>query len=178
MLSIFSQIEKSETSEIHRIMEIVRPLLADQAPLIWQYPHITWHSAEGYAIPELEKSLLELASTWEKTRVRVTGIGMFTGKVQVLYLPVIKTPALVHMQKQIISHAKAISKEASRFFQPEIWIPHITIISDENEQQSIPKAIQVLSETRVDFEVEINNLALGRYTGDTAQILFEIPIKI
>ncbi len=173
MLSILSLIEKSETSEINRILDAVRPVLVDKSPLIWQYPHITWHSAEEYALPVLEQSLQELASSWEKIKIRVTGIGMFTGKVQVLYLPVIKTSTLVQLQKQIFQLTKPISRQPTKYFQPEIWIPHITIISNPNEQQSIPIAIQILSEMKVDFEVEINNLALGQYTGDTADILLE-----
>jgi 2'-5' RNA ligase len=175
MLSILSLIDKTDTSEINRILEAVRPVLVDKSPLIWQYPHITWHSAEKYTLPPLERSITELASSWEKTRIRVTGIGMFTGKVQVLYLPVIKTAALVHMQKQIFQLTKPVSRKPSKFFQPEIWIPHITIISNPNEQQTIPQAIQILSEMNVDFEVEINNLALGQYTGDTADILLQKP---
>jgi 2'-5' RNA ligase len=158
-------------------MDFIRPLLLDQTPLIWKYPHITWHSAEGYQNNILEESLQDLSTSWESTKIRVTGIGMFTGKTQVLYLPVIKTPSLVQMHKQIFKVSKPISKQPSRYFQSEIWIPHITIISNPNEQRSIPDAIHVLSDMKVDFEVEINNIALGKYTGDSAEILFEIPFS-
>jgi len=177
MLSILSIIDSSEKSEILRIMDSVRPLLLDQTPLIWKYPHITWHSAKEYQNNILEKSLQDLSTSWERTKIRVTGIGMFTGKTQVLYLPVIKTPSLVQMHKQIFKVSKPISKQPSKYFQPEIWIHHITIISDPDEQRSIPDAIHVLSDMKVDFEVEINNIALGKYTGDTAEILFEIPFS-
>jgi len=149
----------------------------DQTPLIWKYPHITWHSAEDYQLPILKKILQDLSTSWERTKIRVTGIGMFTGKTRVLYLPVIKTSSLVQMHKQVFKVSKPISTQPSRYFQPDIWIPHITIISNPDEQRSIPDAIHVLSEMKVDFEVEINNLALGRYTGEAAEILFEIPFS-
>ncbi len=177
MRSILSLIENSENSEIYRIMDAIRPSLTEKNPLIWKFPHITWHSAEEYQLPILENYLKDLSKTWERTKIRVTGIGMFTGKTQVLYLPVIKTPSLVQMQKQVFKFSKPISKKASRFFHPEIWIPHITIISSPNEQSSIPDVVHTLSEMKVDFEVEINSLALGQYTGDEADILIEIPFS-
>ena len=177
MRSILSLIENSENSEICRIMNAIRPSLIDKKPLIWKYPHITWHSAEEYQLPILENYLQVLSDNWVRTKIRVTGIGMFTGKTQVLYLPVIKTPSLVQMQKQVYKFCKPISTKASRFFHPEIWIPHITIISNPNEQCSIPDAVHTLSEMKVDFEVEIYNLALGQYTGDAADILIEIPFS-
>ncbi len=117
----------------------------------------------------------DLSNKLGRTKIRVTGIGMFTGKTQVLYLPVIKTPSLVQMQKQVFKVLQTDLKKAFQVFHPEIWIPHITIISNPNEQSSIPDAVHILSEMKVDFEVEINNLALGKYTGDTAEILIEIP---
>lgn len=177
MLSILSIINSSEKSEILRIMDTIRPLLMDKNPLIWRYPHITWHSAENYQQNILKLKIQELSKSWEATKIRVTGIGMFTGKTQVLYLPVIKTSSLVQMHKHIFKVSEPIAKLPSLYFQPEIWIPHVTIISNPNEQRSIPDAIHVLSEMKVDFEVEITNLALGKYTGDTAEILFEFPFS-
>lgn len=171
MYSILSLIDNSPASEIQRIMEAVRPVLKNKNPVIWAYPHITWHTAEEYSPELVEGELTDLCTSCSPFHIKVTGIGLFTGKTQVLFLPVIKTAQLVSIQQEIYKNTQKISKKHSEYFQPDKWIPHITLISDPDEQDSIPKAIRILAEMTVDFEAKIDNICLGEYTGDSAKII-------
>lgn len=177
MYSVLSLIDNSSQSEIQRIFERIRPTLQSKTPVIWDFPHFTWHSAEEYNQELLDGMINKFSSSWEKFPVRVTGIGIFTGKVQVLYLPIIKTSALVELQQEIYREIQDFSTNSSNFYLPDIWIPHITLISSPEEQTALPAAIQILSRINVDFEVEIDNLAVGQYTGTSARILQRNPFQ-
>jgi 2'-5' RNA ligase len=176
MHSILSLLDDKNIGEIQEILTAIRPAFPAKTPIIWKYPHFTWHSAEEYNPALLVSTLKAIANNYTSFHIRVTGMGLFTGKTRVLFLPILKTCDLVNMQMEISSQLNSLSKKPSEFYDPKRWIPHITLISSQEDQDSIGPAIQILGNLTVDFELAINNISSGEYTGEAAKIFQEYPL--
>ena len=55
------------------------------------FSHFSYHVAQGYDVTRLEPRLRQVASHAQAFRVRTSGLGIFTGRPPVLYLPVVRT---------------------------------------------------------------------------------------
>jgi 2'-5' RNA ligase len=170
MYSILSLVDNPAESEIQKIFDALLAITNNNPPIIWQYPHFTWHSAGGFDSMLIDRELSTLANRIHRFSMRVTGIGAFTGITRILFLPILKTSDLVDLQNMIYSTMQKIATDPSEFYTSEKWIPHITLLSSSEDQQYISPAIQVLSKLKIDFEIEINNISFGQYTGNEAKI--------
>jgi len=177
MFSILSLVDNPAEGEIQKIMDAILPVTQVKTPIIWQYPHFTWHSAEDYDRVSLEKELKVLGDQITRFKVRVTGLGVFTGKTRILFLPILKTGELAELQQLISTSVQKLSRRPSEYYTPEKWIPHITILSSPEDQHWIPDAIQKLTNQKVDIMLEINNIAFGQYTGDEAEIIHKYTFR-
>jgi len=177
MFSILSLVNNPAEGEIQKIMDAILPVKQVKTPIIWKYPHFTWHSAEDYDRVGLEKEFKVIANQIIRFTVRVTGLGVFTGKTRILFLPILKTTELADLQQFISTSVQKLSSRPSEYCTPEKWIPHITILSNPEDQHWIPDAIQKLTNQKIDFEMEINNIAFGQYTGDEAEIIHKYTFQ-
>jgi 2'-5' RNA ligase len=173
MYSILSLVDNPVDSEIQKILNAILPITNNNPPIIWQYPHFTWHSAGGFDSVLIDRELSILANRINRFSMRVTGIGVFTGITRILFLPILKTAELVDLQNMIYSSSQKIASDPSEFYTSEKWIPHITLLSSSEDQQYISPAIQELSKLKIDFEIEINNISFGQYTGNEAKIFLK-----
>lgn len=90
-------------------------------------PHFSWHIASEYDYRRLEASLLELAASTPPFNVRTTGLGLFTGASPVLFIPIVKDPALADFHLQVWQRSQTTAIGASPHYAPEAWVPHITL---------------------------------------------------
>src|SRR5580693_7841559 len=59
-----------------------------------RFPHFSYHVAEEYDLVQLRPALEQLAGATGKFSARASGIGIFTRKEPVIYLPVVRSADL------------------------------------------------------------------------------------
>lgn len=127
--------------------------------LVSPIPHISWHIAEQYDFDQAEKSILAAIKKITPLHIRTTGIGLFTGIRQVVYIPVVKDCELIEIHRQIWSATQPHSFESNQLYNPDNWVPHITIIHENLTEDNIGPVIKYLAGRSFSWEMKIDQLA-------------------
>jgi 2'-5' RNA ligase len=121
-------------------------------------PHFSYQVVEAYNQPQLEQILQEIAHKAQPFMVHTTGLGMFTGKVPVIYLPLVKNDSLFHLHKLIWEQTKDVARGISPFYAPDLWIPHITLGYGDVTNFNLGCAIDTLAFQDFDWIINIDNI--------------------
>jgi 2'-5' RNA ligase len=143
-------------------------------------PHFSYHVAEGYDVHLLEPILRRLASRCAMFRARTAGLGVFPGDHPVLYVAVVRSPALSALHQKLWRELAGASTGAVEYYHPERWMPHITLAHGDMFKDHLPDIVQMLSARAFDWEIEVNNLALICDAGATQEVRlrFDLPSGI
>jgi 2'-5' RNA ligase len=134
------------------------------------FPHFSYHVAEGYAVGLLEPILRRLASHCGVFRVRTGGLGVFSGDYPVLYVAVVRSPALSALNQKLWQELAGASTGAVEYYHPEQWMPHITLADGDVLKDHLPEAVRLLSARAFDWEIEVTNLSLIYDTGTAQEV--------
>jgi 2'-5' RNA ligase len=145
---------------------------------VTQYPHFSYQVAESYDDAECERHLRELAARTRPFRVRTTGLGIFTVANPILYIPLVRSPALAGLHAAVWDGAgHATPSPVTHYYHPDEWAPHITIAQGDIDQDRLAEIVRVLSRRNFHWEVTVNNLAIiydtGREQGVRCRFDFE-----
>ncbi len=90
-------------------------------------PHVSWHVSPGYDMEPLENTLKILVEGMKSVHARISGLGIFTGKKPVFYLPVVRSPEVHDLHLALWQKISPFSLKQELNYSPEEWIPHITL---------------------------------------------------
>ena len=136
------------------------------------FPHLSYHGARNFDDERVEALLEEVAAGLEPLTVRTAGLGLFTGEKPVLYLPVIKTPALMTLHSRLLDALSPLATGENPHYLPERWTPHITLAYGDLTHARVGSVLQRLSERSFDWELTLDNLALVYTEGQDQGVAF------
>lgn len=122
------------------------------------FPHVTYQVVETYDQAKLEPILQEVAKNTQPFKVQTTGLGIFTGEVPVLYLPLVKNDILLNLHTRIWEQTKEIALGVSPYYAPDLWVPHITLAYGDITHFNVTCAIDTLVFRKYDWNVDIDNI--------------------
>jgi len=134
------------------------------------FPHFSYHVAEGYDVDLLESILRRCASHCTPFRVRTAGLGVFSGDHPVLYVAVVRSPALTALHRTLWQELAGASAGAVEYYHPEQWMPHITLADGDALKDHLPEIVRMLSPRAFDWDVEASNLSLIYDTGTAQEV--------
>jgi 2'-5' RNA ligase len=122
--------------------------------------HFSWQIAQDYDFDNLEAIIRDIAARTSPFVVRTTGLGLFTGFRPVLFIPVVKDANLVKLHAEIWEQTRSASQGQSLYYDPEHWMPHISLAYEDIDAQNIGPILQALTFRTFDWEMTIDNIAL------------------
>jgi 2'-5' RNA ligase len=126
------------------------------------FPHITYLVTEALNL-ELLKDYLEKAGTAGKSfHIYTTGIGIFPGEHPVIYIPVLRTPALNRFHSKLYRDISKLSITTSPFSKPKKWLPHISLALGDTTLDMMTPMMKYLAHYKFDWEIKIDNLNIFR----------------
>ncbi len=134
------------------------------------FPHFSYHVAKGYDVDLLESILRRCASHCTPFRVRTAGLGVFSGDHPVLYVAVVRSPALTALHRTLWQELAGVSAGAVEYYHPEQWMPHITLADSDALKDHLPEIVRMLSPRAFDWDVEASNLSLIYDTGTAQEV--------
>lgn len=132
------------------------------------YPHLSFHTANDYPDDEVEAILRRVAAETAPVTVRTSGLGLFTGENPILYIPIARTAELERLHARLCEALEPLAIEPNPHYQPERWLPHITLASDDLRAHNLPEVLDAMSRKAFDWCVRIDKLALA-YTQEREQ---------
>jgi len=137
--------------------------------------HFSWHVAESYSEGKIEDSLRETAKDLSMILTSSTGLGIFTSEQPVLYLPVSKTRIIADLHHLLWDRLVPIAKNVNRFYDPENWIPHITLAYENAKAEQICKTTSLLLKQGMVFHFQMDHFSLIFRNGSENGIVTRIP---
>jgi 2'-5' RNA ligase len=134
------------------------------------FPHFTYQVVEGYDQQRLEPILKEIARDTQPFMVQTTGLGLFTGKMPVIYLPVIKNDLLQHLHRRLWDRTKEVAQGSSPYYAPDVWMPHITVGYGDVTNTNLGCAMDALAFQDFNWKITVDNLT---FIGQFDQNIYE-----
>jgi len=92
-----------------------------------EMPHVSWHVSPVYDMEQLEYALKTRVEEIQPVHARISGLGIFTGKKPVFYLPVVRSPSVHDLHLTLWKEISPFSFRQELNYSPDEWIPHITL---------------------------------------------------
>jgi 2'-5' RNA ligase len=137
-----------------------------------RFPHFSYHVADDYNLTPLRPGLEELARATRTFSAQVSGIGIFTRKEPVIYLPVVRSAGLQTMHGNVARLADPSATGINEYYAADIWIPHVTIAEGDVDILVLPEIVRRFGERNLRWELPVTNLAVIRATESVQEICF------
>jgi 2'-5' RNA ligase len=160
MYGIVSLLDAEHHAKVVQLWAEFKARFGVQGISLTPIPHYSYHVAEKYNLAKLEAVLVKAARTIQPFRVRTNGLGIFTGAEPVLYIPVIRKPALTQFHQYLWEPLSATATKSSPYYHPDSWRPHITLTHRDVNHDLLPQVVRLLSERTFYWDVGIETLSV------------------
>jgi 2'-5' RNA ligase len=140
------------------------------------FPHFSYHVAERYDIELLANAVREFAQRSAPFTVTTSGLGIFAGIQPVLYVPIVRTPALSELHRALWAEVNPYGFGIVGYYAPEQWLPHITLAQQEIDAGDLPALVQQLNARDFAWEIRVDNLAIIHNTDDPHVPVMRFPL--
>jgi 2'-5' RNA ligase len=166
MQGVVSLLDDRHYARVEAIWEELGQKFDVRGMYVVTYPHFSFQVAERYDDAACEKYLRELAARSRPFRVRTAGLGIFTVANPILYIPVIRSPALSELHGEIWRGVRQVVPGAvAHYYHPDEWAPHITLAQGDIDPDKLAEIVRTLSRRNFHWELTVNNLAVIYDTG-------------
>jgi 2'-5' RNA ligase len=166
MQGVVSLLDDRHYARVQAIWEELGQKFNVRGMYVTPYPHFSLQVAEQYEEEACESYLRSLAARTRPFRVRTAGLGIFTVANPILYIPVVRSPRLSELHRELWCNIKQRTPGAvAHYYHPDEWSPHITLAQGDIDQDKLADIVRVLSRRNFHWEFTISNLALIYDTG-------------
>lgn len=130
-------------------------------------PHFTWFLAGGLDTEGVLPLIQQLSSMSDPFRVHTFGLGIFSGKKPVLYLPIVKSVEMIHLHRAIWNQIQPFSDDPECYYSPRLWVPHITLALKDLTKDNLACAVNAIAFEPIELFVAVGNLALVAYENES-----------
>lgn len=98
-------------------------------------PHISLALYADYDMEGLESKLIEFASRHRPINLKLSGIGTFPGKSEVVFLIPTVSEMMIKLHSEFHSIFDPEGEHYSDHYQPGFWVPHCTVAFDVDHKE-------------------------------------------
>ena len=157
MQGIVSLLDDPYAQIVHDIWDELKTKCGIAGTQVPQFPHFSYHVAGRY--DETLRPLLKKIAAGQKTfKVNTAGLGIFNGGNPVVFVSLVRDSALSQFHESIYPVLSSTTTTSLAYYEPRMWMPHITLAQGDLTPQNLPDVIRVLNDRDFDWEISINNL--------------------
>lgn len=163
MFAIISELDPESSSTVNQIWQELCKGCGLTAIYNMPLPHLTWMVAEDVNIAQTKDILAQIVKISHPLTLHTFGLGIFSGKNPVLYLPTVKTIEMITLHEEIWRQVSPVSSEQKMYYSPKLWVPHITLAINDLNEDNLACAVNAIAFETIELFIRINNLSLARY---------------
>lgn len=160
MYAIISELDADSAESVRCLWRRLRDACGLKAIYNLATPHITWMVAEALDIPATASIIAELAARHLRLTTKVYGLGIFSGDRPVLYLPVVKTQAMLDLHLQVWDQVESVADQPNHYYAPEHWLPHITLAVNDLNPQNLVCGLESVAFEPIEMTVMVDNILI------------------
>ncbi|MFZ0738799.1 MAG: 2'-5' RNA ligase family protein [Candidatus Acidiferrales bacterium] len=172
MQGIVSLVDGEERERVEKLWSELRQDFGVRGIHTKRFPHFSYHVAEAYDLGRVQTGLARIAREIQPFVARTSGIGIFTRKEPVLYLPVVRAAELEVLRRKIAASVESATETSNEYYAEDIWIPHVTIAEGDVDILVLPEIVRRFGARNFRWEIRVSNLALIRATESVQEICF------
>jgi 2'-5' RNA ligase len=169
---IVSLLDGADRERVEQLWDELRQDFGVRGIHAWRFPHFSYHVADEYDLARAQAALSALARQTADFSVQTSGIGIFTRKEPVIYLPLVRTAEIAAAHKQIGAAAAPLATGVNEYYADEIWIPHVTIAEGDVDILVLPEIVRRFGERNLRWEMRVTNFALIRANESVQDVCF------
>lgn len=161
MFALVSVLDQTHCALVEGLWDALQQEFGLQSVYTTPYPHISYHVAQRYDVERLEADMARLARQLPPLTIQTSGLGLFTARPLVLYVPIVRAPQLAALHQTLFTAALASAEGPLDYYRPEHWMPHITLAHSDLTPENLPEIVKYLT-THHTFEwnIPLDSLAL------------------
>jgi hypothetical protein len=175
MYAVVSLLDDTHSQQVERIWSDMARYYGVHGIYATPFPHFSYHVAAQYDLGKLEATLRRTVRRLQPFRVRTSGLGLFPGPSPVVYIPVVRDPALTRLHERLWPRVQNSATGSVPYYQPAQWIPHITLGHGDITAANLPAVVGHLAAQPCVWEVTVDNLAVISSTGAGDGFHLRIP---
>lgn len=178
MFAIVSLLDQAADQRVRAIHNELESKCGLKGIRLFPYPHFTWIGGDSCQMDKTEAMIASLAATVNQITVTTTGLGLFTGPSPVIFIPLVKTAELIRIHQLVWADSRTSADDLHPFYQPGLWVPHITLALMDVNIQNLGCALNLLSFQSFEMNIQVNNLALVyQEEGNVGELGKVYPLK-
>lgn len=175
MAGVISLLEGDDAGRVERLWDRMEREFGVPRGFPGAVPHVSYHLGEYPADEALRAGMAAVARRTRPFAAQISGIGIFGGPNPVVYLAVARGPRLSKVHTEVRSTLTELGYENNAYYEPDNWLPHITIAQQNLAPEALPAVAAWLASEAIQFSFEVTNLALATETPDALEVLVPFP---
>lgn len=141
------------------------------------FPHVTLFGFDGVPHPAVQDLLDDLCYRLPPLRLKAVGVGLFLQPTSVIYAPVIRSPELSSLHRELWDALGRLGADCFKLYAPAQWIPHVTLAQSDLTPERSLQAMHLLSDLDLHLEFEVRNLTIFDWIGPLYEPRERYPLR-
>lgn len=160
MQGILSLLDAASAAQVREIFAELEQHFGLRGVNLFPYPHVSYCLLNGYTRATVEERLHDIVARFAPIEVHTAGIGIFLNPTPVLFIAVVRSPALERMH-QLILNALPPPNGDHGYYDPDQWVPHITLAMGDLTSELLPAVVARLTAHNFHWKVTLDNLTFA-----------------
>lgn len=165
MKGLVALLDSTVSDRVLKLWEELEHRFSLRGVRAFPYPHISFNILDEYETEHVETELRRITAHIRPFDVETAGLGLFLKPEPVLYIPVVRSPALNEVH-QMLWRAFPLRMDGSSLYSPEKWVPHITLAVDDLTREQLPEVLGFLSNGDFHWSVHLEGLTFAVQTNE------------
>ena len=125
------------------------------------YPHVSFNILGEYGTGKVDTELRAITARLKPFTIHTAGLGIFLSPEPVIYIPVVRSPALDQVHQQLWQAFPQKADSGGGLYSPEQWVPHITLAVDDLTRELLPQVVTFLSDVDFHWAIRLEGLSFA-----------------
>ncbi len=175
--AVVSLLDERSTLLVNGILEDIEKRYGIESVYAPAIPHFSYHVAEDYDSGLLKSILQRFSKNTAEFEIKTTGLGIFPGERPIIYIPIVRSPKLVHFHRTLWQKIRQTCRGVLDYYHPERWMPHITLAREGVNAGNLPGIVELVSRYELNWEISINNISFIYNWGSKQEVRFSLRLK-
>lgn len=161
MYAIISEIDEGSSEKVSQIWHHLCEVCGLEEIYKLPTPHFSWLVAEGMILDQAKSKVASMISRVPEISTYAFGLGIFSGNLPVLFLPMVKTMDMIKVHQEIWDQVGPHCSQLNMYYSPSLWMPHITLALKDLDKDKLACAVNAYAFEQIELTVTMTSIALA-----------------
>jgi 2'-5' RNA ligase len=178
MYAIISEIDEESSEKVSQIWHHLCEMCGLEEIYTLPTPHFSWLVADGMILDLAKAKVASMISRVPEISTYTFGLGIFSGILPVLFLPMVKTMDMIQLHQEIWDQVGPHCSQVNMYYSPSLWMPHITLALKDLDKDKLACAVNVYAFKQIELSVTMTSIALAESVDKKiGNILHRFPVN-